>query len=192
MQLHGADGVNGPTPGESTDDGENTDTGSERPLRYEEIEDPEFQKKWREARHLSGEEVELAFRHGFDCARYDSPNALLGEVEGYLRQSWDAMAPPVDWDQVSDIVRSGYERYKGCGVRAVDQRAPRRCAFPYRTIGGSSIGGTMGERSFLGGVEPVSDYNGEGGPPVEDGRRVRDVTQRSSSTRAPRRAPPPA
>lgn len=155
--------------------GENTDNGSERPLRYEEIEDPEFQKKWTEARHLSGEEVELAFRHGFD-SRERFAERPFDEVEGYLRESWDAMAPPAAWDEVSDIVRSGYERYKGgAGFESSTENAADALErFPYRTIGGSTLGGTMGERSFLGGAEPVSDYDGEGGPPVEGGRRVKD------------------
>lgn len=154
--------------------GENKDRGPRRPLRYEEIEDPQFQKKWREARQLSGDEVDLAFRHGFD-SRDRFAGRTFEEVDDYLRESWNAMAPAVGWDQVSDIVRSGYERYQGAGfgpsTDEVDEALER---FPHRTIGGSTIGGTMGERTFLGGSEPVSDYDGEGGPPVEDGRRVKD------------------
>lgn len=153
---------------------ERADSGAGRPPRFEEIEDPEFQKRWKEARHLSEDEVERAFRHGFD-ARDRFAERPFREVEGYLRESWAAMAPPVDWDQVADIIRSGYERYQGAGfgswIESSDEALRR---FPDRTIGGSAIGGTMGERSFLGGAEPVSDFEGEGGPPVEDGRRIRD------------------
>lgn len=151
---------------------DNSAPGADQPLRYDTIRDPEFEKKWRNARHLTGEEVELAFRHGLEAIDRFAERPF-SEVEDYLRQSWDAMAPPVPWDQVSDIVQSGYERYKGSEFEpTVDEVSEALARFPHRTIGGTSIGGVIGERPFLGASEPVSDYDGEGGPPVEDGRRV--------------------
>lgn len=144
----------------------------ERRLRYEDISDPEFQKKWLEGRDLDWEQVEAAFRHGFE-ARDRFAERPFHEVARYLRESWEGMGPPAPWDEVGEIVRSGYERYKGAVFGpAPEEVAEAEVRFPDRTIGGSTIGGVMGERNFLGGAEPVSDFEGEGGPPVEGGKRV--------------------
>lgn len=145
--------------------GETNEIGGRRGLPYD-LSESDFQSEWVHARELEWSDVELAFRHGFDaCGRFaDRP---FDEVSHYLRESWDAMAPPVEWKRVSDIVRSGYERYKGAGFGASAELTPEaRDHFPQRTGGGSATGGTMGERVFLGTAEPVSDFGGEGGPPV--------------------------
>jgi hypothetical protein len=138
----------------------------ERRLRYEEIEDPRFQAKWRAARDLDGEQVEAAFRHGFD-ARDRFGERPFREVVDYLRESWEGMGAPAPWDEVVGIVESGYERYRAEGFGPmIEEAAEALERFPTRTIGGSTTGGTMGERFHLGAAEPVSDYDGEGGPPV--------------------------
>ncbi|HEX7051535.1 MAG TPA: hypothetical protein VF188_15115 [Longimicrobiales bacterium] len=130
------------------------------------VEDPEFQKKWIEARDLSWDQVERAFRHGFD-ARDRFAERPFREVEEYLRESWNGMGPPAAWDDVADIVRSGYERYKGAGLGpSTEDVAEALRHFPTWTVGGSAIGGIMGEQPLLGAAEPVSDYDGEGGRPV--------------------------
>lgn len=85
------------------------ESGPDRRLRYEDIE-PGFQRRWREARHLSGEQVDRAFRHGFD-ARDRFADRPFREVADYLRESWSGMAPETAWSDVADIVRSGYERH---------------------------------------------------------------------------------
>jgi hypothetical protein len=154
--------------------GEPNDAGADQPLRYDDGQDPRFQERWLKARDLTGDQVERAFRHGFD-ARDRFAERPFREVEEYLRQSWEGMDPSAPWDQVSDIVRSGYERYLG-GMGAGPAALPQSEAlerFPHRTQGGSTLGGVVGERPFLGAAEPVSDYEGEGGPPVEGGRRVK-------------------
>lgn len=155
--------------------GEKRDAGARPRLRYEEIEDPEFQKKWENARHLKWDQVELAFRHGFD-ARDRFAERPFEEVVEYLRQSWEAMGPPVPWEKVSDIVRSGYDRYLGGAQTSIigEEVAEALEHFPDRNMSGSTTGGRMGERFFLGAAEPVSEYEGEGGPPVEGGKRVRE------------------
>lgn len=148
--------------------------GDERPLRFEEAPDPEFQKRWQESRELDGEEVERAFTHGLK-ARERFAERPFREVEGYLRESWEAMGEEVPWEKVFDIVESGYDRARAGPVPAVADLPPEALdRFAERTTGGSTFGGRLGERTFLGAAEPVSDYDGEGGPPVEKGRRVKD------------------
>jgi hypothetical protein len=141
-------------------------------LRFEEIRDPEFQKRWASARQLSRGEVERAFQHGLN-ARDRFAERPFREVEGDLRESWEAMAEAAAWGEVSDIVASGYDRARAESFEegtALENEALDR--FAEHTLGGSSLGGPLGERPFLGASEPVSDYPGEGGPPVEGGRRV--------------------
>ena len=144
-----------------------------RGLRYDDLPDPEFQKKWREARKLEWDQVELAFRHGLEAIdRFaDRP---FDEVADYLRQSWEGMGAPVPWDQVADIVRSGYERYRAGAFGDLIDLAPEAAErFEHHTSGGSFVGGgPLGDRTFLGSAEPVAHFEGEGGPPVEDGKRV--------------------
>lgn len=146
--------------------------GAERPLRFEQIRDPEFQKRWVEARHLSGGEVERAFLHGLN-ARDRFAERPFREVEGYLRESWEAMGEAAAWGEVSDIVASGYDRARAEsfeeGTELENEALDR---FAERTMGGSTLGGPLGERPLLGASEPVSDFTGEGGPPVEGGERV--------------------
>ncbi|HEX6938961.1 MAG TPA: hypothetical protein VF158_06075 [Longimicrobiales bacterium] len=151
----------------------------EHRLRYEEIDDPQFQRKWMEARHLDGVQVEAAFRHGFD-SRGRFADRPFHEIEHYLRESWEGMGPPAPWDEVVGIVRSGYERYKGAGFgRLTDEVDEALGHLPdLETIAGSRIGGVMGDRPMLGAAEPVPEFDGEGGPPVggheldEDGPAV--------------------
>jgi hypothetical protein len=147
--------------------GDDTSQGRERRLRYEEIEDPRFQQKWLEARKLDGDQVEAAFRHGFD-SRGRFGDRPFHEVEHYLRESWEGMGPPAPWDEVVGIVQSGYEHYKGAGFgRIVEQVDEALTHFPdVETVAGSMIGGTMGDRPHLGAAEPVPDFEDEGGPPV--------------------------
>lgn len=147
--------------------GDDRDEGRERRLRYQDIDDPQFQRKWMEARDLDGEQVDAAFRHGFD-SRGRFADRPFREIEHYLRESWEGMGPPAPWHEVVGIVRSGYEHYKaggfGAEVEEVDEALRH---FPdIETIAGSRIGGTMGERPMLGAAEPVSEFEDEGGPPV--------------------------
>lgn len=144
-----------------------------RGLRFDDTDDPHFQQRWAEARHLTEEQVELAFRHGLD-SRDRFADRPFHEVEQYLRQSWEGMGPAAAWDQVQDIIRSGYERYRAADLSVAAELGPDALHhFPdQRTQGGSVLGGSMGERPQLGAAEPVSDYEGEGGPPVEGGPRV--------------------
>lgn len=147
--------------------GERMDDRSDRRLRYEEIEDPQFQRAWLEARQLDGEQVDAAFRHGFD-ARDRFAERPFQEVEDYLRESWNGMGPPAPWDEAVGLIRAGYELYKGAGfgrsAESVDEALEH---FPTEeTIGGSIVGGRMGDRPILGAAEPVADFDGEGGPPV--------------------------
>src|SRR5512135_434795 len=88
--------------------------GNEGRLRYEPDGDPEFQRRWTEARHLSGEQVDAAWRHGFD-ARDRFADRPFDEVRGWLQESWCAMGEPAPWSEIEDLVRSGYERYRGAG-----------------------------------------------------------------------------
>lgn len=150
------------------------ETSSERPLRFEGVTDPDFQREWIEARNLTGDQVERAFTHGL-AARERFAERPFREVEGYLRESWEALGSPAPWDQVFDIVQSGYDRARAAPLPVAADLPPEALdRFAERTLGGSSLGGRLGERNFLGAAEPVSDYEGEGGPPVEKGRRVRD------------------
>lgn len=137
-----------------------------RRLRYQEIEDPDFQRKWLEARDLDGEQVEAAFRHGFD-SRGRFADRPFHEVEHYLRESWEGMGPPAPWDEVVGIIRSGYEHYKGDAFGLVEEVDEALRHFPdVETVAGSRIGGTMGDRPLLGAAEPTPEFEGEGGPPV--------------------------
>lgn len=136
-------------------------------LRYEDIRDPRYQQKWREARELTGEQVDAAFRHGFD-ARDRFAERPFPEIEHYLRESWQGLGPPAPWDEVVGIVRSGYERYKGAGFgpSTVEVDEALEHLPDLETLGGTRIGGVMGDRPMLGASEPVADFDGEGGPPV--------------------------
>lgn len=161
---------------------------SGRPLRFEGELDPDFQREWIEARRLTGDQVERAFSHGLE-ARDRFADRPFREVEEYLRESWTALGSPAPWDDVCDIVESGYERARAAPVEVIADLPPEALdRFADRTVGGSSLGGRISERSFLGAAEPVSDYEGEGGPPVEKGRRVRDRPSEAPSRAAPRRA----
>lgn len=146
--------------------GDTGDRGGRR-LPYEEIEDPRFQQRWLEARKLTWEQVETAFRHGLD-SRDRFAERPFEEVEAYLRESWEGMGAPAPWDEVAGIIRSGYERYQPVGYGlAIDQQDEALAHFPdEETIGGTRIGGVMGDRPMLGAAEPVADFDGEGGPPV--------------------------
>ncbi len=147
--------------------GADMDDGGDRRLRYEEIEDPRFQQKWLEARDLDGDQVEAAFRHGFD-ARDRFAERPFQEVEDYLRESWEGMGAPAPWNEVVGIIRSGYEHYKGVGYgRSTEQQDEALEHFPEEeTIGGTRVGGVMGDRPMLGAAEPAPEFDGEGGPPV--------------------------
>lgn len=142
-------------------------TEQQREPRRDEPADPEFQERWVEARSLDTEPLDAAFRHGFD-SRVRFADRPFHEVEHYLRESWEGMGRPEPWSDVCDVVRSGYERYKGAGFSPSTDLGPEALdRFTRFTAGGSTIGGgTLGERPFLGASEPVSDFEGEGGPPV--------------------------
>ncbi len=139
------------------------DEGQERRLRYEEI-DPRFQRRWSEARQLPEEQVERAFRHGFE-ARDRFAQRPFEEVAGWLRESWSGLAPATPWDDVADIVRSGYERYQGAGGGVTDPATEALERFSRHTAGGSGMGGRdLGERPNLGDAAPRpgdGDVSGE-------------------------------
>lgn len=132
--------------------GDPNHTDRDRPLRYEnEDEDPDFQREWLDARHLSWEQVERAWRHGFD-ARDRFADRPFDEVRDWLRESWRGLGAPAPWEKVEDIIRSGYDRYKGAGFGpSTDSAAEALEHFKQRTIGGSVLdGGVLGERSQQG------------------------------------------
>lgn len=141
--------------------------GPGQPPRYEDVADPDFQERWITERELSGDQVDRAFRHGFD-ARDRFADRPFDEVEAYLRESWVGMGTAVAWADVRDIVRSGYERYKGAGFdRSIDLGPEALDRFPVTNTSGSILrGGPMDERPFLGAAERTPDFEGEGGPPV--------------------------
>ncbi len=119
---------------------ERNDPRGER-LRYDVDFDPEFQRHWIEARHLTGTQVDAAWRHGFD-ARDRFADRPFDEVCAWLRDSWRAMGEPAPWLEVEDIVRSGYERYKGAGFGASTDPATEALGrFQQHTEGGSDLGG---------------------------------------------------
>ncbi len=120
----------------------------ERGLRYGTETEAEFQQRWAEARHLSGEQVDAAWRHGFD-ARDRFADRPFDEVRAWLQESWRGMGEPAPWPDVEDIVRSGYERYQGAGFGPSTDPATEAVArFRRHTQGGSVMGGgTMGDRS---------------------------------------------
>ncbi|MFW6080202.1 MAG: hypothetical protein ACODAE_11315 [Gemmatimonadota bacterium] len=145
-------------------DGERSDRG----LRYEPDLDRDFQRRWLAARDLSWDQVEAAFRHGLLSSDRFAERPF-DEVADYLRESWNGMGPAAAWDDVADIVRSGYE----LGNAGEPEDSPRTELTPEalerfasRTTGGSAKGGTMGERPAMGGAEPASEFEGEGGEPV--------------------------
>ncbi len=112
-----------------------------RELRYDEGADAEFQKRWAEARHLSGEQVDAAWRHGFE-ARDRFADRPFGEVRQWLQESWRGMGEPAPWVEIEDIVRSGYERYKGAGFgSSTDPATEALGRFQQHTSGGSDMGG---------------------------------------------------
>lgn len=121
--------------------------GRDERLRYEPDFDPEFQRHWLEARQLSGTQVDAAWRHGFD-ARDRFADRPFGDVRDWLRDSWRAMGEPAPWAKVEDIVRSGYERYKGAGFGSSTDPANEALArFQKHTLGGSDVGGApLGDR----------------------------------------------
>ena len=119
---------------------ERNDERNER-LRYDVDFDPEFQRHWMEARHLSGTQVDAAWRHGFE-ARDRFADRSFDEVREWLRDSWQAMGEPAPWSEVEDIVRSGYERYKGAGFGAsTDPATEALSRFQQHSSGGSDLGG---------------------------------------------------
>lgn len=151
------------------------DPHRERTIRYFENVDPDFQKRWMSARHLTGEQVDAAFRHGlFAGGRF--AERTFDEISGYLEESWRGMKMDADWRDVSDIVRSGYDLAEGGAPEdgpETESAAEALDHFPTRTSGGSATGGTMGERSGPGNAGPETGFEGEGGPPVgghEDAR----------------------
>jgi hypothetical protein len=123
------------------------DEGPERGLRYGMDTDPEFQRRWVEARHLTGAQVDAAWRHGFD-ARDRFADRPFHEVRAWLQESWRGMGEPAAWAEVEDIVRSGYERYRGAGFGpSTDPGTEALGRFGPRTEGGSVLGGgTLDER----------------------------------------------
>lgn len=115
--------------------------GHDRPLRYDDGADPDFQRRWMEARRLTGEQVDTAWRHGFE-ARDRFADRPFDEVREWLHESWRAMGEPADWGEIEDIVRSGYERYKGAGFGPSTDPAPEALArFQQHNISGSTLGG---------------------------------------------------
>jgi hypothetical protein len=105
------------------------------------VTDPEFQRRWLEARRLDWDQVERAVRHGIDAVpRFaDRP---FDEVREWLHSSWAAMGTGVAWDDVADLVRSGYERFGRAGsdeLELLEGDALR--SFAIRTIGGSALDG---------------------------------------------------
>lgn len=141
--------------------------GRREPPRFEDVADPDFQRRWITERRLDGDQVDRAFHHGFD-ARGRFADRPFGEVEAYLRESWEGMGTSAAWEDVRDIVRSGYERYKAAGFDGTIDLGPEALErFPISNVSGSILrGGTMDERPFLGNAEPTPDFEGEGGPPV--------------------------
>ncbi len=110
-------------------------------LRYDVDFDPEFQRQWMDARHLSGVQVDAAWRHGFE-ARDRFADRPFNEVRDWLHDSWHAMGEPAPWNDVEDIVRSGYERYKGAGFGSSTDPAHEATArFQRHSLGGSDLGG---------------------------------------------------
>lgn len=141
--------------------------GGRRPPRFEDVADPDFQRRWITGRKLDGAQVDLAFHHGFD-ARERFADRPFREVEEYLRESWEGMGTAVAWDEVRDIVRSGYERYKAAGFDGSIDLGPEALdRFPIRNVSGSILrGGSMDDRPFLGAATPAPEFEGEGGRPV--------------------------
>lgn len=110
-----------------------------RELRYDEGTDVDFQRRWAESRHLSGEQVESAWRHGFE-ARERFADRPFDEVRDWLWESWRGMGEPAPWGDVEDIVRSGYERYKGAGFgETTDLASEALQRFQQRSVGGSAM-----------------------------------------------------
>jgi len=110
-------------------------------LRYDVDFDPEFQRRWIEAQHLTGVQVDAAWRHGFD-ARDRFADRPFHEVRDWLRESWHARGEPAPWAEVEDIVRSGYERYRGAAFGASTDPATEALGrFQQHTAGGSDLGG---------------------------------------------------
>ncbi len=137
---------------------ERKDQRGER-LRYDVEFDPQFQRHWIEARHLTGVQVDAAWRHGFD-ARDRFADRPFAEVRAWLRDSWRAMGEPAPWPEVEDIVRSGYERYRGVGFGASTDRGTEALShFQRHTPGLSDLGGA-----------PLGDSPQQGGPRGEPER----------------------
>lgn len=110
-------------------------------LRYDVDFDPEFQKHWMEARNLTGEQVDAAWRHGF-AARDRFADRSFDEVREWLQESWRGMGEPAPWREVEDIVRSGYERHRGAGFGAsTDPASEALGRFQQHSIEGSDMGG---------------------------------------------------
>jgi hypothetical protein len=127
----------------------------ERRLRFDEDLDADFQREWREARELSWEQVEAAWRHGFD-SRDRFADRPFEEVTDYLRESWRGMGEPAPWPKVEDIVRSGYERFKGAPFESTTElQDDARSHFVEHTQGGSDFGGgVLGDTPQLGDARP--------------------------------------
>lgn len=135
--------------------GEPNEAQPERRLRFDEDLDADFQRQWVEARHLSWEQVETAWRHGFD-SRDRFADRPFDEVSEYLQESWRGIGEPAPWDQVEDIVRSGYDRFKGAPFESTTELPDDAAShFVEHTQGGSDIGGgVLGDVPQLGDARP--------------------------------------
>ncbi len=128
----------------------------EQRLRYDVDFDPDFQRHWMEARNLTGEQVDAAWRHGFS-ARDRFADRPFDEVRDWLQESWRGMGEPAPWREVEDIVKSGYERYKGAGFGASTDPANEALGrFQLHTVEGSDMGGKP-----LGDAAQQGDSRGE-------------------------------
>jgi hypothetical protein len=131
--------------------------------RYFDILDPDFQQRFRDDRQLSGEQVELAVRHGL-LAQPRFADRPFREIVEYLRESWEGMGSPAPWDAVKDIVCSAYEWQRAAGVdRSIELGEDALDRFARRTLGGSGTGGTLGDTTHLGGSAPAADTGPLGG-----------------------------
>lgn len=139
---------------------ESNEAQPDRRLRFAGDLDPDFQRRWMEARHLSWEQVETAWRHGFD-SRDRFADRPFDEVARYLRESWRGMGEPAPWTDVEDIVRSGYDRFKGAGLESTTELVDDAAShFVEHTEGGSDLGG-----GALGDVPQLGDARPEPGSP---------------------------
>ncbi len=130
---------------------EQRDDQQRRTVRYDTEAEPDFQRRWAEARHLSGAQVDAAWRHGFE-ARDRFADRPFAEVRAWLQESWRGMGEPAPWNEVEDIVRGGYERYKGAGFGSSTDPATEALGhFQQHSMGGSDMsGGPLGDSAQQG------------------------------------------